>query len=237
MPITHRMKYQTLIVVQCRSNSTRLRGKALYPLCGIPILAFLLRRLKSRLDDKKYHIVLGTTKREEDDMLETWALEEGVHVVRGEEDDVLRRFIQCLDCCHSETVVRITADNPLTCPEILKWLVREKQEKNVEYVQCENLPYGVGVDVFSSDLLRVLDGETTDQGEREHINLHILKNLDKFRTLFLNIEGELARPDIRMTIDTEEDWQRVKSLFKVTEAEPWRISLSEAIKRMDKKFI
>jgi spore coat polysaccharide biosynthesis protein SpsF len=224
---------KTLIVVQCRYNSFRLPGKALYPLCGIPMIAFLLRRLRATLSDKGYHITLATTTFPQDDVLVAWGLQEGVHIVRGEEDDLLKRYIRCLAAYPAETVVRVTADNPLTCPEMLKWLVREQQEKHVEYVQCENLPYGAGVDVFSSGVLRFLDKEVIAQDEREHINLHILRNLEKFTTLFLNIEGERARPELRMTVDFQEDWEHIKSVFLPEDPEPWRISLAEAIIRMD----
>jgi len=232
-----KMRYQTLIVVQCRSGSTRLRGKALYPLCGIPVLTFLLKRLKNSLHDNNSIIVLGTTTSKDDDILEAWALAEGIQTVRGDEDDVLSRYIKCLDCFPSETIVRVTADNPLTCPEILKWLVQKQQEKKVQYVQCENLPYGAGIDVFSYDVLKILDREAVRSDEREHINLYILKNQETFKTLFLKIEGPLARPDLCMTIDTSEEWKNVKSIFNPKDNEPWGLALSEIIKRMDNKSI
>ena len=229
------MKNKVLIVVQCRYNSTRLQGKALYPLSGIPMLVFLFKRLHAGLSENTYRIILATTELQQDDVIAAWGLEEGVEVFRGDEDDVLKRYIECLEHYPAETVVRVTADNVLTCPEILKWLVSEKKDRNVDYAQCNNLPCGAGVDAFSSGLLKYLDREVTEADEREHINLHILRNLDKFKTFFLNIEGELARPDLRMTIDKMEDWQRIGSLFNSTEKEPWKITLREVIERMDKK--
>jgi spore coat polysaccharide biosynthesis protein SpsF len=231
------MRKKVLIVVQCRSNSTRLRGKALYPISGIPIIVFLLRRLRSGLWEDEYRIVLATTKNQQDDVVESLGLEEGVDVVRGEEDDVLKRYMECLERYPTETVVRVTADNPLTCPEITKWLVKEKQDRNSDYVKCENLPYGAGVDVFSSGLLRILNKETKDQDEREHINLFVLRNKEKFNICSQNAKGDIARPDLRMTIDTREDWQLVKSLFRRDEIEPWRITLREVIERMDKTCV
>lgn len=224
---------RTLIVVQCRFNSSRLPGKALHPVGGLPMIVFLLRRLRGGLDPREHRVVLATTRNRRDDIVESWALEEGVDVVRGEEADVLGRFICCLDAYPSETIVRVTGDNPLTCPEMLKWLVREKQDNSLDYVQCENLPYGAGVDVFSSDLMKTLDREATEEDEREHINLYLLRNSEKFKIRFPKVHGELARPDIRVTVDTKEDWLRVRALFGPTETEPWKLSIDEAIKRMD----
>ena len=76
-----------------------------------------------------------------------------------------------------------------------------------------------------------------DADEREHINLNILRNPEMFKIFSLNIKGELARPDLRMTVDTKEDWQRVDALFNPAETEPWKISLYDAVKRMDKARI
>ncbi len=229
-----RMKTQVLVVIQCRNNSVRLPGKALYPLCGIPMLAFLIRRLRAVLDENEYRIVLATTSLQQDDAVAAWASEEGVQVVRGEENDVLKRYIQCLAVHPSETVVRATADNPLTCPEILKWHVWEMKDKNAEYVQCNNLPVGVGVDVFAADLLKHLDKVVVKPDEREHINLHILRHPSEYEAFSPNVESGLARPDLRMTVDAMEDWLHINSLFSRDEIEPWKITLREAIERMDK---
>jgi spore coat polysaccharide biosynthesis protein SpsF len=227
----------SLIVVQCRYNSRRLPGKAMYPLSGVPILVFLLRRLRSHLPVDEYKIVLATTRGRCDDVIAAWGAREDVHVFRGEENDVLGRYAKCLARHPSETIVRITADNPLTCPEMLRRIVRVKRERHIDYIQCENLPHGVGADAFSAGALSFLNREVRDADEREHINLNILRNPGKFKIFSLNVEGELARPDLRMTVDTKEDWRRVDALFNPEETEPWKITLYEAVERMDKTRI
>jgi spore coat polysaccharide biosynthesis protein SpsF len=224
-----------LVVVQCRFSSSRLPGKALYPIAGVPMLAFLLRRLKAGLTDNRYTVMLATTETQPDDIVATWGMAEKSEVCRGDEDDLLNRYVKCLETCDAATVVRVTADNPLTCPEIIKWLVQEKANEEFDYIQCSNLPCGAGVDVFSAALLKSFQQNLTDSGEREHINLHILRNPDKFKTLFPVIEGDLARPDLRMTVDTKDDWLSMASLFNLTEKVPWEIPLREAIERMDTK--
>ena len=231
------MTHKNLIIVQCRLNSKRLPGKALYPICGIPMLTFLLRRLQCGLNTNDFKIIVATTKLEGDNLVNIWAQEENIEIIKGEENDVLKRFVQCLDCYSANTVVRATADNPLTCPEIIQWLVKERNERNVDYVLCKNLPVGAGVDVFSSDLLRRLDSEAKNADEREHINLYLLRHLQRFNTFFPKAKGKIARPDIRITVDTEDDWENIRALFKKTENEPWKLSIHEAVKRMDNRCI
>jgi spore coat polysaccharide biosynthesis protein SpsF len=228
------MFMKNLIVVQCRFNSTRLPGKALYPLTSIPMVTFLLRRLRYGLPDDQYRIVLATSMEPQDDIIDAWGAANRIPVIRGDEHNVLRRYIDCLIRYPAETVVRVTADNPLTCPNIILRLVAEKIQKNTDYVDCDNLPCGVGSDVYSGELLQLLDESVTTADEREHINLHILRHPDKFKIFHLRVSGKFARPELSMTVDTLEDWQHVSSIFETDEIEPWRISLAQAIERMDK---
>jgi len=51
-----------LVVIQCRYNSTRLPGKAMMLLGGIPMLSFLLKRLKAGLPEERFKIILATTE-------------------------------------------------------------------------------------------------------------------------------------------------------------------------------
>ena len=82
-------------------------------------------------------------------------------------------------------------------------------------------------------MLRRLDACADAEDEREHINLHILRYPHRFKMVDKQIKGKLARPDIGMTIDTRDDWLRVKEIFDPRQTDPWNISLHEAIERMD----
>ncbi|MBW2619485.1 MAG: hypothetical protein JRC92_11480 [Deltaproteobacteria bacterium] len=225
---------QCLVVVQGRFGSSRLPGKVLYPLDGVPMLSFLLRRLKAGLPDEGYQLVLATTRKETDDPVAWWGVSEGIEVVRGEEDDVLARYVRCLKLFPARAVVRVTADNPLTCPAMLCLAVDLLLDQGVDYVMPRNLPYGAAVDVFSASTFRLMDREVSQACDREHINNFILRNPDRFKTLWPEIKGQLARPDLRMTVDTLEDWQRINAILRPGEIEPWRMDLNEAIERLDK---
>ena len=226
-----------LVVVQCRYNSTRLPGKAMMILGGIPMLSFLLKRLKAGLPENRFKIMLATTENTADNMIANLGEEEKIEVLRGDENDVLKRYLKCLEVFPADIVVRVTADNPLTCPEVLECAVNEMIKRKVDYLKCENLPEGSGVDVFSARLLKQLGVQAKDPQEREHINMHVLKNKEKYNTYFLPFGGKHAHPSIRITVDTLEDLENVRSIFKQGDIEPWRISLLDIIKRMDPSVI
>ncbi|OGR25862.1 MAG: hypothetical protein A2277_21330 [Desulfobacterales bacterium RIFOXYA12_FULL_46_15] len=224
----------TNVIIQCRFSSTRLPGKAMYPLRGIPLLAFLIRRLKTSLPHDAYRIVVATTENQEDNTVAAWAGYENVHVIRGSLNDVLSRYLLTVATYPADTNVRVTADNPLTCPEIIKASVSLFRKKGLDYVHTESFPYGAGVDVFSNHVLNFLGTITTDPLDREHINNYILKNPEKFHLESIHAKGKLFRPDLNMSVDTQDDFKRVSGIINSQKnQEPWTMTLNQAINNMD----
>ena len=58
-----------------------------------------------------------------------------------------------------------------------------------------------------------------------------------FQVCFLEVKGKFDRPDLRMTVDTKEDWKNLNDIFSKEDNEPWRIALEEVIKRMDSRSV
>ena len=222
-----------LIVIQCRFGSSRLPGKALYPLAGMPMVVFLIRRLISTLEETNHRLVLATTLKVEDDPVAVWGAQEGIDVVRGENEDVMARYIRCLRIYPTPAIVRVTADNPLTCPELINRSVIKLLENRLDYVQTIGAPLGAGVDVFSKSVFDKLSDICLEPSEREHINKYIIEHRREFKTADLNVQGIINRPDIRLTVDTKEDWNKIKRLFGDNEKKPWEIPLHKAIERFD----
>lgn len=219
---------KALVVVQARYNSSRLPGKALYPLSGIPMIVFLLRRLKTLLP-VAFRLILATGRGSENDPLSRWAEHEGVKVFRGPEADVVERFFLCLNANPADVVVRVTGDNPLTCPDLLAEHARWLEAEGADYVQFTHLPFGAGTDVFSSQCIRRIHEKASVPDEREHLNLYVLNNEDQFSIRRPRVRGTLARPELRMTVDTKEDWERMNRLVMKFGPKPWRTSLASAI--------
>lgn len=228
------MSIKANVIIQCRFSSSRLPGKALYPICGIPLVDFLIQRLKSKLFENEYRIILATSTKSSDDPVAAWGEYEGIPVIRGNEEDVLSRYIKVIKEFPCKINVRVTADNPLTCPEILKKSVFKLINENLDYVGISNFPYGSAVDVFTEDLLYLMDKEALPGEDREHINGYVLRNSEFFKIKNLKASGKLARPDFRVTIDTLEDYKNVCAVLENTNLEnPWEITLEEALRAYD----
>lgn len=205
----------------------------MYPLGDLPMLVFLIRRLKNA--HLRGRIVVATTEQPEDDAVVAWAEGEGVPVVRGETDDVLSRYLKCLHAFPSDFVIRVTADNPLTEPAIISGVIEAMEADSWDYVDASNggFPCGSGVDAFSATLLEFLHQKARGNRDREHINAYVLQHKENFRCHRLRPPSQLARPDVRLTVDTQEDWERMHSLLGAAPYPPTGISLHDAIKISD----
>ena len=222
------MKYQTLLVIQARFNSSRLHGKALFSLGGVPMLVYLIRRLKEVSSLGK--LIVATTQNREDELIASLANQEAIEVVRGEDEDVLARYIRCLDVFPSKTIVRITADNPLTDPGIISQVIQFMNDREYDYVRAiDGYPVGVGVDAFSENLLRISYKNSTSGYEREHIDAYVMSKRDKFKIYDLPALPGLKHPNLRLTVDTIEDYNKVKELIESYPPD-YFIKLEDAIK-------
>src|ERR1043165_4511607 len=85
----HRCMPKVVASVEARMGSSRLPGKVLMDIGGVPALTRLFRRLRAcrGIDD----VVLATSTAPDDEALVAWARDAGVPVFRGSEEDVLSR--------------------------------------------------------------------------------------------------------------------------------------------------
>src|ERR1043166_4002065 len=103
--------------VEARMGSSRLPGKVLMDIGGVPSLTRLFRRLRAcrGIDD----VVLPTAAAPDDEALVAWGRDAGVPVFRGSEDDVLSRVVGAQRMMGSDIVVEVTGDCPLLDPEVV----------------------------------------------------------------------------------------------------------------------
>ena len=81
---------RTVAIVQARAGSSRLPNKVMMDLCGHPVLWHIHDRVRRSkwVDD----FVVATSVMPENDGIEAFALQNGIHVFRGSEENVLERF-------------------------------------------------------------------------------------------------------------------------------------------------
>jgi spore coat polysaccharide biosynthesis protein SpsF len=210
------MKLRVAAIVQARLGSTRLRGKMLMPLGGLPILEWVLRRvvLARRVDQ----VVLATSDRPADAQLATVAERFGVAVLRGSEEDVLGRFVSAAALARADLVVRVCADNPFIDPDEVDRLIDAFDPTLIDYA-CNHqhrlgsrYADGFGAEILGVPLLRAIAGKATEPRHREHVTLYLWDHAASYRLKAVAPPPELAQPTLRFDLDTADDYAYLASL-------------------------
>lgn len=200
----------TFVVLQARINSTRLPGKLLLPLKGISILEHILMRLVCA--EIPEGVIVATT-RETVPHIDNILSRYRVHLFVGSEEDVLGRFWGAVQQFGATTAVRATADNPLVCIEYLDRACKLHDNRGADLTTFPLLPHGTGVEVIRGSTIKMLNMQVTDPFEREHITQHIYRNESHFVIERGIPEESLRRPDLRLTVDTQDDYRRMSAIY------------------------
>jgi spore coat polysaccharide biosynthesis protein SpsF len=203
---------RTIVVVQARMGSTRLRGKVLADLAGQPMVARVLERAEAiaGIDE----VAIAVPDLAEDDALATVADGLGARVVRGSADDVLGRFVRAADATGADAIVRITADCPLLSPRVSSTVVAGFASAGVDYASntlVRTWPRGLDTEVVTVDALRVADAEGTTAADREHVTTFVWSRPDRFR--LEAVTDEVDRSARRWTVDLAEDLAFARAVY------------------------
>ncbi len=208
-------------------GSTRLPGKVLKPVGRDVLLGHILARLGGLRHPAR--VVVATTSAATDDPIASFCASRGVDCFRGSEPDVLDRYCRCAQQFGLDPVVRLTADNPFPDIEELDKLIALHQESGADYSHSfSTLPVGVGSEVFTRAALERAREEGRAAHHREHVNEYVLENPRLFNIRELRVSGPKARPDLRLTVDTEEDYARICAIAAGARADP--VTTEEAIR-------
>lgn len=195
------------VVIQARMGSTRLPGKVLRDIAGRPLLAHVIERLL--LLHHEATIVVVTSVQPRDDVIAAWCGAHHVLCFRGSEADVLDRYWRCAEAYGFDHIVRLTADNPFTDIEELDRLIDLHLSGRFDYCHSfGQMPLGVGSEIFTRDALARSHAEGLKPNHREHVNEYIEEMPSLFRVGRLEVPAAKCAPTLRLTVDTEEDWQR-----------------------------
>jgi len=224
---------RVVAVVSARMASSRYPGKALVSLAGEPLLEVLLRRIAASpvLDS----VALATSVHPENLALVEVARKLGVPAFQGDEDDVLRRYVDCARSMAAQHVVRVTGDNPLTDIETMEKLVALHLEAGADYtyVPGDALLMGILSEVISRQALELSWERGQPRHRSELVSLYIKEHPQQFKIKTAELPEGLYRPQYRLTVDEAADVELMQALFARL-AQPGKIvTAREAIALLD----
>jgi len=207
-------------VVQARTGSSRLPGKVLRPLADTSVLGWVVRaaRASGAIDE----VVVATSSLAGDDAVADEAARLGVPVTRGDEDDVLSRFLQAAEEHPAEAVVRLTADCPFLDPALITQTVAVwRADPSLDYVATtlvRTLPRGLDVELATVAALREVS-RTAVGHHRTHVTSGLYAAPARFR-----LAGLVVAPradDLRVTLDTAADADLIEAVAAELGTGPW----------------
>jgi len=189
----------------------------LMPVCGQPMLAHQIRRLKQCQQVDR--IVIATTTNQTDDPVVELARQEGVGWFRGSENDVLSRYVGAALQERADLVVRVTADCPLFDPWLTDQVIQELAEHTTDcdyvcnFLPQRTFPRGLDTEAFFTDVLLRLNRLGQSPTAREHVTTLIYSERPG---LFLRrqIVDRQDNSDLRWTVDTEVDLSLIRRLYE-----------------------
>ncbi len=202
------------IVIQARTDSSRLPKKILLKLpagSDTSVVEHIVRRCKKVANIN--NIILAITTKKNDDILESIAISEDIKVFRGNEENVLERFYYAAKENKLDTVIRLTSDNPCIDSSTISCALKEHIEGTYDYTKTEGYPIGLNVEVFNFNALENAYKNAKENYEKEHVTPYISRNPQKFKINILKAPRELYAPDIRITLDTEEDYALLCAVY------------------------
>ena len=208
---------KTAAIIQARMTSSRLPGKALKPLFGKPALEWMIERVKqSKVDE----IIVAMPNTPNEQPIAKLCQRLGVQVYRGSTNNVLERVLKAARKFEVDTIVELTGDCPLIDPEHIDYLL-EKHRQNqwadlTTNIMRRTFPRGYDIRIFDTNALDRVNKEVDNQVDREHVATWMYLNPEGrqgYQVYNWEAPEDQYRPDLEVTLDTEEDLQLLDFVF------------------------
>jgi spore coat polysaccharide biosynthesis protein SpsF len=205
---------EVVSLIQARMSSSRLPGKVLLPLGDSTVLHQVARRAAQFSSQ----VVVCASDDPSDDKIEVHCSQLGLLCIRGALDDVYSRFLKALNdprVLRSSWFCRITADSPLISVDLASRLVAEATDR-IDYIGAtlHEMPLGVAVELVNRRTFEDIDGDGLDSADREHVTLHLYEHAERYRCLRVTSPAELRHPELRLTLDYNEDYRVLREIFE-----------------------
>ncbi len=221
--INKKLTDDMIIIIQARCSSTRLLNKILLPFYeNKTILDIIIERLSKN----KYLIpicIASTNNTADDKLYNKYKDNSNIFFYRGDENNVLSRFIDCANYYNKKTIIRVCSDNPFISLKYMEYLIDIYLENNKDYISysidgekcCMKSHIGIFSEIVSLNSLKTAITETKEKHFLENVTEYVYENTDKFLVELINKNfSSSIINNIRLTLDNKEDFDNLKKIYK-----------------------
>lgn len=193
------------IMIQARTNSTRLPNKIMGLIAGKPMLQHVIENCKQI---SKNVIVLIP----ENDPVKKWLIENKTEYFEGSETNVLERYYEAAVKFEAKTIMRITSDCPFVEPAYMNYMTALTEALNLDFITNQPCVDGQDIEIMSFKALKWCHFTAKDDCDREHVTTYIKDHLKEF----IKMEARFAKvqspyndkwfPKMSVDTQTELDW-------------------------------
>ncbi len=227
------------IIIQARMGSTRLPRKILRTFYHEQTLLEIVLCNLQKVKGAK--LVVATSVNPDNDELVSFLIRKGITVFRGNENDVLDRFICAAEANGIDGIVRICSDNPFLDWHGVTALIEKAKNSDADYIgyRINDTPsiktqFGFWGEFVTLAALKRVAATADEQLAHEHVTIHIYTHPDKYKCEWILCPDFLqGRNDIRLTVDNAEDFVNAQMVYKALIEENPDFSLEDVVKYID----
>ncbi len=180
------------------------------------MLELLIERV--RQSESVEDIWVATTTHPSDQAIVDACQRFDVSIYRGSEENVLQRVVECALASKTDLIVELTGDNPLIDPRLIDDLVVSFKESQCDFATNVFKPgftLGMVAQVVTTNLLQKVASLTSDPLDQEHVTRYIHSHPEQFSIFHLDWPKGNSRPELRLTLDTPQDYKLIRTLFEM----------------------
>ncbi len=202
------------IFLQARIKASRLPGKIFKEMSGKSMLIHIVERVQQL--KKYYNNFVVVVPKEDASKIRAHLFDyPDVGVFPGSMENVLDRFYQANKKYRADYIVRLTADNPLVSIKLLKKGLIKHIKSGADYSYEKDFPLGTGYEIINKKALNICHVNSKTKLEKEHVTPYMRQPGNLFKIYEYQAKGIYKNPDIRLTVDTESDYNLMLTIYFV----------------------
>jgi len=201
------------VYIPIRLGSERLPKKALKKINDKPIVKYLVERIQNASNIR--NIIICTTVSKFDDELVDYLSKEDILFFRGNEHDILDRYLNAAKKFETDYIVNVEGDDIYTDSDCVDIISQKLIDSNLDYVDINDMPFGLspsGISVLALEkICSIKKSKNTETGYKEFFTKTGL-----FKVNHIDLKQSFYFPDnTRLSLDYEEDFQLAKEIFGI----------------------
>ena len=201
-----------IVILQARVDSSRFPNKIFQEINYVSLLEIQIQRIL--MSHNVGDLIVAIPDTDQNNRLENFLSELGIHVSRGPLNNVFERFRKIIEAMDHDYFVRLTADCPLFMPKLFDEMYLEFVQSDVDYMSnClpPTFPDGLDIEIFKKTAFLSQSKFNLNEKELEHVTLGLWTRPEFYK--LRNYESEVDLSYLRMTVDYKEDFDFVRQIF------------------------